>query len=182
MKCTQCNFKFCWICGQGSTYAHYLPFNPLGCPGMLSKPPPHILTIILVSPSKRRSVVICMVFNFLFLPLTMLLFTLILSGAAAGGIAAEMNFRCFRISKSQFKSRSWLYKIPVILLVLIEICIFGSLACAATVILVAVAIVPTYIIQTYKIGRILRLWCCKSNDQKKQSPANTNVKIGDLEA
>lgn len=38
MTCASCHLKFCWICGQSCTYAHYLPFNPFGCPGMLVSP------------------------------------------------------------------------------------------------------------------------------------------------
>lgn len=38
MKCPYCNNAWCWICGDNCSYAHYLPFNPFGCPGLLSNP------------------------------------------------------------------------------------------------------------------------------------------------
>lgn len=37
MTCPHCKYNWCWICGASCSYAHYLPFNPFGCPGMISK-------------------------------------------------------------------------------------------------------------------------------------------------
>ena len=37
IKCPQCEHGFCWICGAGAGYGHFLPFNPFGCPGMICK-------------------------------------------------------------------------------------------------------------------------------------------------
>lgn len=34
MTCFVCQYEFCWICGGIYTSYHFLPVNPLGCPGL----------------------------------------------------------------------------------------------------------------------------------------------------
>lgn len=34
MTCFVCQYEFCWICGGVYTSYHFLPVNPLGCPGL----------------------------------------------------------------------------------------------------------------------------------------------------
>jgi hypothetical protein len=34
MKCTNCNYEFCWLCLEEYTLEHYSIYNFRGCPGM----------------------------------------------------------------------------------------------------------------------------------------------------
>lgn len=128
MKCSQCNFQWCWICGEGSSYGHFLPFNPFGCPGMI------------VSPSSRCPLMTCMILNFLFLPVIMLFLSLILTVAGAVATCSALNKRCFKCNVSRW----CLFPIRVIV-ILLEIAFFGGIAVGMAVLLTALAIGPAYI-------------------------------------
>ena len=43
-----------------------------------------------------------------------------------------------------------------------------SIAFALAVIVYAVMIIPTMVIQFYRLLKILGVWCCKTNDKRKK--------------
>lgn len=109
-----------------------------------------------------------MIINFLFLPVTMLFLCFVFFSVSCGAAAASMNKKCFGIQGSTWQKK-WARGLLVALYIL-EICVFLSLACAATVIMTALVIVPAYLMQLYKLVKIFMLWCCKTNDRQEEPP------------
>jgi len=105
-----------------------------------------------------------MIINFLFLPVIMLVLCFIFFCVSCGGAATAMNNKCFGIQGGTWRKK-WARGLLVGLYIL-EICIFLPLAVAATVIMTAIAIVPAYLMQLYKLVKIFMLWCCKTNDRQ----------------
>ena len=133
MSCYNCHYKFCWICGQGCSYAHYLPFNPFGCPGLL------------ISPSKRWCILTTNILNLLFLPLVMFLTTLIFFSVAITVGIASLNEKCCGLSKYKLEQLNCICWIPVGIFFALELAIALPLAIGVSVLLVGLVIVPAYI-------------------------------------
>ena len=86
-----------------------------------------------------------MILYFIFLPVAMLLFTLIFFCAMMVILQMEIH-KTFGISKSDFREGSILMKLLIILVGLLIGVILQAIAIALSAIFVAVAIVPAYLI------------------------------------
>ena len=111
-----------------------------------------------------------MIINFIFLPVTMFLLTAFLFSVAAFFAVAGIAEGCCKITKYSFDQANCCKKMMIILLFFLLLCIFEPIALGVAAALTALAIVPAYIFQIYKIFKIILLWGFKSNDQKKQPP------------
>ena len=76
-----------------------------------------------------------------------------------------MNKKCCGLTKNAW-NRSCCLRPFIILVWTLEICIFLPIAVAVSVIITALVIGPAYIMQLYKLVKIMLLWCCKTNDKK----------------
>ncbi len=136
---------------------HMLPINPLGCPGVLFR-----------SPSGSSAILMCSIINYIFLIPIILVITTIMACLLGGHFIIECNARC------NLTSDSWRYggicmKFWMLILILIEGSIVMPITIALGVAACALAIVPMYLVQTYRLFKIFALQCCKTNDRKRKA-------------
>ena len=123
----------------------------------------------IVSPSRRCSLIAYMIFNFIFLPITMLCLSLFFFGAMGTMAAMATNEKCFKLDKRRWREAKWWWGKPwILLLMILELAIFGSLAICIACLTTAIVIGPAYICQLFRLIKILMLWCCKTNDKKEK--------------
>lgn len=65
--------------------------------------------------------------------------------------------------------KSVAYFISGVILIPLEFIVVGSIFLAIGAIITALVIVPAYVMQFFRLFKILRLWKSKSADQNKQS-------------
>ena len=94
----------------------------------------------------------------------MLLFTLFFLSVTFIMFQVAINDSICGIDKSSFKRTNFIVKLVIILLNFVEGVIALGFAAIFTVTLVALAIVPAYFFQFYKIVRIMAYWIFKTDD------------------
>ena len=120
-----------------------------------------------------------MILYFIFLPVVMLLFTMFFFCVSMGMLQYEIqNF--LNIKKRSFKDGNILKKLCFILIGLVLGVILQSFAISLSVVFVAIATVPAYFIQFFRIIKIIFIWCFKSYDVKSKEIGrhrniNTNI-------
>ncbi|CDW87485.1 ibr domain containing protein [Stylonychia lemnae] len=153
-KC-RCSTGWCWLCGEICSYAHFLPFNPMGCPGLI------------VSPSGRIAVMVTLFLTFLLLPAVMLICTMIFMSMVFIFGIVELN-QCLGMGKRNFKNANIIIKILIVLVYIVEICIALVLSACISIFLVVLTIIPAYLFQIIKIIKTINHWINKSNDLSRQ--------------
>ena len=108
-----------------------------------------------------------MILNFLLLPLTMLLTSFIFFTLLGFFLVSKINESCCKITMRKFERANFLIKILIILLVSVQSCVVLTFSAALAAVLTALVIVPAYIMQLYKIVKIILFWGCKSRDEEK---------------
>lgn len=96
--------------------------------------------MLIVSPSKRTSLLIFMVFNFLLLPLVMLVTTTLFLGILIGAGFAELN----NAMKTDRLRGKWYALLILVPLILIEIAIGLVVSASLAIFLTAIVIIPAY--------------------------------------
>lgn len=153
MTCPQCNYEWCWVCGSRFTENHMLPINPFGCSGVL-----------FCSPSGSNAIIFCSIFNFLFLPLILLGINIILAVYGTGLAIKE----CHRCCGVRWYDASCGGKLCISLSFIIQGAIIMPIALALALAFTAIIVLPALIVQFFRLFKIFRLQCCKSNDRKKK--------------
>ena len=149
MTCRQCSYEWCWVCGSKFSPNHMNPINPFGCSGLLT-----------CIPGNSKRILLWSTLNFIFLPITFFLIIALLSIYGLFELIKRIN-QCFGFSSS-------LLRISVDILIFCPLCLLTS---AIAIIIYGILIVPTMVIQLYRMIKIFRIWCCKSNDKKRRRKA-----------
>ena len=84
-----------------------------------------------------------------------------------GALQIEMNNAC-RLDRDFWEYSGFFGKLWMALVIIIEGSIMMPIGIALAIAACALAIVPMYIVQTYRLFKIFALQCCKSNDRKKR--------------
>ena len=140
-----------------------LPINPFGCPGVL-----------FCSPGGSNAILICSIVNYIFLLPIILVVSIIMACVLTGALQIEMNNAC-RLDRHFWTYSGFFGKLWMLLIIIIEGSIMMPIGIALAVAACALAIVPMYIVQTYRLFKIFALQCCKSNDRKKKSKTKLDL-------
>ena len=85
-----------------------------------------------------------------------------------GSLMIEMNNAC-GLDRNYWYYAGFFGKLFMVLIIIIEGSIMMPIGIGLAVAACALAIVPMYLVQTYRLFKIFALQCCKSNDRKKSS-------------
>ena len=139
-----------------------LPINPFGCPGVL-----------FCSPGGSKAILICSIMNYICLLPIIIVITIIMACVITGEYQIKMNDSC-GLNRDFWGYTHLFGKLCMLLIIIIEGSIMMPIAIALAVAACALAIVPMYIVQTYRLFKIFALQCCKSNDRKKKPKRKTD--------
>jgi hypothetical protein len=133
-----------------------LPINPFGCPGVL-----------FCSPGGSSAILICSIVNYIFLLPIIVVISIMMACFLTGELIIKLNEGC-SLDRLFWRYSGFFGKLWMVLVILIEGSIMMPIGIALAVAACALAIVPMYIVQTYRLFKIFALQCCKSNDRKKR--------------
>lgn len=125
-------------------------------------------SLLLVNPSGRGTVLICFFLNFLFLPLTTLFINLLYTFVLVADLCQTINRNTCGLNGCYWKrSKCYGGRLLMTLIIILELLVILPLGLCCAVVVWAMVLLPTYIIQGYRLGKTIGLWCCKTNDRHK---------------